>query len=87
MAYEKGERKELGHLQGITRILTHESLLVRIRAWMKASLLTNTGAYRSKVSVQFFTGQTCDYMGGYVQKDKGKPHYMFEMWPPISQSK
>lgn len=87
MAYEKGERKELGHLQGITRILTHESLLVRIRAWMKAALLTNTGAYRSKVSVAFFTGQTWDFMGGYVQKDKGKPHYMFEMWPPLPESK
>jgi len=26
MSYEKGERKEKGHLKGITRIFTHESL-------------------------------------------------------------
>ena len=31
MSYERGNRKELGHLQGIARLKTHEQLLDKIR--------------------------------------------------------
>ena len=77
MPYERGERKELGHIQGISRALTHEGLKERIRRWMRMALLLASGIYRAKIGFAFFTGQTWAFMGGYVQKDKGKPHYRF----------
>ena len=85
MGYEKGERKEKGHLQGITRIYTHESLKDKIRAWMRKCLMLNTGMHRCKVGFSFFTGQEWEYMCGYVQKDMGKPHYLFACYPPIEE--
>jgi hypothetical protein len=85
MAYERGERKELGHLQGISRCLTHEGLKERIRRWMRLALLLASGMYRAKIGFAFFTGQTWEFMGGYVQKDKGKPHYRFFAHPPIDE--
>ena len=42
MSYERGERKEYGHLQGTTRIMTYVSLKDRIRKWMRAALLLGT---------------------------------------------
>ena len=83
MSYERGERKEYGHLQGITRIMTHVSLKERIRKWMRAALLLGTSQYRVKVGLTFFTGQEWTYMGGYIQKDSGKPHYRFFAYPPM----
>ena len=68
VSYEKGEKKEKGHLQGITRIFTHESLKDKTRAWMRACLMLNTGMHRCKVGCAFFTGQEWEYMCGYVQK-------------------
>ena len=85
MSYEKGERKEKGHLQGVTRIFTHESLKDKIRAWVRACLMLNTGRHRCKVGCAFFTGQEWEYMCGYVQKDMGKPHYLFAWYPPIEE--
>ena len=85
MAYERGERKELGHVQGISRCLTHEGLKERIRCWMRLALLLASGMYRAKIGFAFFTGQTWEFMGGYVQKDKGKPHYRFFAYPPIDE--
>ena len=82
MGYEKGERKEKGHLQGITRIYTHESLKDKIRAWMRKCLMLNTGMHRCKVGFSFFTGQEWEYMCGYVQKDMGK---LFACYPPIEE--
>ena len=43
MAYERGERKELGHLQGIARLLTHEPYKGKLRRWLRAALLLATG--------------------------------------------
>ena len=83
MPYERGERKELGHVQGISRLLTHEGLKERIRRWMRLALLLASGMYRAMIGFAFFTGQTWEFMGGYVQKDKGKPHYRFFACPPI----
>jgi hypothetical protein len=83
MSYGRGERKEYGHLQGITRIMAHVSLKDRIRKWMRASLLLGTSQYRVKVGLTFFTGQDWTYMGGYIQKDSGKPHYRFFAYPPM----
>jgi hypothetical protein len=83
MSYERGERKEYGHLQGVTRIMTHVSLKDRIRKWMCAALLLGTSQYRAKVGLTFFTGQDWTYMGGYIQKDQGKPHYRFFAYPPM----
>ena len=68
MSYERGERKEYGHLQGITRIMTHVSLKDRIRKWMRAALLLGTSQYRVKIGLVFFTGQEWTYMGGYIQE-------------------
>ena len=85
MSYERGERKELGHVQGISRCLTHEGLKERIRRWMRLALLLASGMYRAKIGFAFFTGQTWEFMGGYVQKDKGKPHYRFFAHPPIDE--
>ena len=57
MSYGRGERNEYGHLQGITRIMTHVSLKDRIRKWMRAELLLGTSQYRAKVGFAFFTGR------------------------------
>ena len=84
MSYERGERKENGHIQGIARILTHISLKERIRRWMRASLMVGQGAYRVKIGLVFFTGQDWTHMGGYVQKDHGLPHYLFYCFPQLS---
>ena len=54
VSYERGERKELGHLQGISRLLTHESLKERIRRWMRLALLLASGIYRAKMGFAFF---------------------------------
>ena len=83
MSYERGERKENGHIQGIARILTHISLKERIRRWMRASLMVGQGAYRAKIGLVFFTGQDWTHMGGYVQKDHGLPHYLFYYFPQL----
>ena len=83
MAYERGERKEYGHLQGISRVLTHESMKEKLRRWLRAALLLSSGMYRAKIGLVFFTGQEWDYMGGYVQKDMGKAHYRFLAYPEI----
>ena len=81
MSYERGNRKELGHLQGPK---THEQLLGKIRRWMKVALVLNAGQYKCKIGLAFVTGQTWEFiMGGYVQKDMEKPHYLFFMYPPI----
>ena len=81
MSYEKGERKEKGHLHGITRIFTHESLKDNIRAWMRACLMLNTGMHRCKVGCSFFTGQEWEYMCGYVQKAHKQAALYFCMLP------
>jgi len=83
MSYERGERKEYGHFQGITRIMTHVSLKDRIRKWMRAALLLGTSQYRAKIGLAFFTGQDWTYLGGYIQKDQGKPNYRFFAYPPM----
>ena len=85
MSYERGNRKELGHLQGIARLKTHEQLLDKIRRWMKVALLLTAGQFKCKIGLSFFTGQTWEFMGGYVQKDMGKPHYLFFAYPPIDE--
>jgi hypothetical protein len=85
MAYERGERKELGHLQGIARLLTHESFKDKLRRWLRAALLLSTGMYRAKIGLVFFTGQEWEHMGGYVQKDSGKAHYRFYAYPDMSE--
>ena len=85
MSYERGNRKELGHLQGISRLKTHEQLLDKIRRWMKVALLLTAGQFKCKIGLSFFTGQTWEFMGGYVQKDMGKPHYLFYAYPPIDE--
>ena len=83
MAYERGNRKELGHLQGVARLKTHEQLLDKIRRWMQVALLLAAGQFKCKIGLAFFTGRTWEFMGGYVQKDMGKPHCLFFMYPPI----
>jgi len=85
MPYERGERKELGHVQGTSRALAHEGLKERIRRWMRLALLLASGMYRAKIGFAFFTGQTWEFMGGYVQKDKGKPHCRFFAYLPIDE--
>ena len=85
MGYEKGERKEKGHLQGTTRIFTHENLKDTFRAWMRACLMLNTRMHRCKVGCAFFTGQEWEYMCGYAQKDMGKPHDLCACWPDIEE--
>ena len=87
MSYERGERKELGHLQGISRVLTHESQKERIRRWIRAALMISSGQYRCKIGINFFTNQEWDFMGGYVQKDMGKAHYLFFAYPTLPESK
>jgi len=82
-SYERGERKEYGHLQGTTLIMTHISLKDRIRKWMRSVLLLGTSQYRAKVGLAFFAGQDWTYMGGYIQKDQGKPHYRLFCYPPM----
>ena len=57
MSYERDERKELGHLQGIVRLLMHESYKEKLRRWLRAALLLSTGMYRAKSGLVFFTGQ------------------------------
>jgi hypothetical protein len=86
-SYERGERKELGHLQGISRVLTHEGMKERIRRWMRAALMISSGQYRCKIGINFFTNQEWDFMGGYVQKDMGKAHYLFFAYPTLPESK
>ena len=83
VSYERSERKEYGHLQGTTRVLTHISLKERIRKWMRSALLVGTSQYRVNVGFTCFTGQDWTYMGGYVQKDAGKPHYRMFPYPPM----
>ena len=79
---EKGERPLARHH---TNLHTHERLKDKIRARMRACLMLNTGMHRCKVGCAFFTGQEWEYMCGYVQKDMGKPHYLFERYPPIEE--
>ena len=86
MGYERGERKELGHLQGISRVLTHEGQKERIRRWMRAALMISSGQYRCKIGIIFFTNQEWGFMGGYVQKDMGKAHYLFFAYPALPES-
>ena len=81
MAYERGKRKELGHLQGIARLLTHKSCTEKLRKWVRAALLLATGMCRAKMDLVFFTGHEWEHMGGYVQKDSGKAHYRFFAYP------
>ena len=69
----------------ILPVLAKTSLKDKIRAWMRASLMLNTGMHRFKVGCAFFTGQEWEYMCGYVQKDMGKPHYLFACYPPIEE--
>ena len=57
MGYERGERKELGHIQGISRALTHEGLKERIRRWMRLALLLASGMYRAKIGFVFVFSQ------------------------------
>ena len=59
----------------------HVSLKDRTRKWMRAVLLLGTSQYRAKVGLTFFTAQDWTYMGGYIQKDQGKPHYRFFAYP------
>jgi hypothetical protein len=54
MAYERGERKELGHLQGIARLLTHESYKEKLCRWLRAALLLSTGMCRAKIGLVCF---------------------------------
>ena len=56
MTYERDERKELGHIQSISRCLTHEGLKERIRRWVRLALLLASGMYRAKIGLAFFTG-------------------------------
>jgi hypothetical protein len=42
VAYERGERKELRHLQGIARLLSHEFHKEKLRRWLRATLLRAT---------------------------------------------
>ena len=59
LSYERGERKELGHIQGTSRCLAHEGRKERIRRrWMRLALLLASGMYRAKIGFTFFTGQT-----------------------------
>ena len=83
MSYERGEQKEYGHLQGITRVMPHVSLKDRIRKWMRAALLLGTSQCRVKIGLAFFTGQDWTYMGGYIQKDQGTPHHRLFAYPPM----
>ena len=85
MAYERGERKQLGHLQGIERLLAHESHKEKLRRWLRAALLLSTDMYRAESGLVFFTGQEWEHMGGYVQKDSGKAHYRFFAYPGMSE--
>ena len=64
MAYERGNRKELGHPQGIARLKTHEQLLDKIRRWVKVALLLTAGQFKCKIGLSLFTGQTWEFMGG-----------------------
>ena len=84
MSLERGDRKNLLHNQGITRLLSHDSLTERVRAWMRAALLLGTNApYKCKIMIKPFTNQEWGYMGGYVQKDMGKPHFHLFVYPTI----
>ena len=48
-------------------------------------MLLTAGQFKCKIGLSFFTGQTWEFMGGYVQKDMGKPHYLFFAYPPIDE--
>jgi len=39
--------------------------------------------FLQRLNIAFFTGQDWTYMGGYIQKDQGKPHYRFFCYPPM----
>jgi len=84
LSLERGDRKNLLHIQGITRLLSHDSLTERVRNWMRAALLLGPNApYKCKIMIKPFTNQEWGYMGGYVQKDMGKPHYRLFHYPTI----
>ena len=57
MAYERGERQELGHLQSIAHLLAHGPYKEKLRRWLRAALLLSTDMFRAKVGLVFFTGQ------------------------------
>ena len=84
ISLERGDRKNLLHIQGITRLLSHDSLTERVRNWMRAALLLGPNApYKCKIMIKPFTNQEWGYMGGYVQKDMGKPHYRLFHYPTV----
>ena len=84
LSLERGDRKNLLHIQGITRLLSHGSLTERVRNWMRAALLLDTNApYKCTIMIKSFTNQEWGYMGGYVQKDMGKPHCRLFVYPTI----
>ena len=84
MSYERGERKELGHLprasRGCLRTKASRSASGAGCVWLCCSRLVCTAR---KSALFFFTGQTWEFMGGCVQKNMGKPHYRFFACPPI----
>ena len=47
MSLERGDRKNLLYIQGISRLLSHDLLTERVRAWMRAALLLGTDARTS----------------------------------------
>ena len=85
MAYERGERQELGHLQSIAHLLAHGPYKEKLRRWLRAALLLSTDMFRAKIGLVFFTGQEWEHMGGYVQKDPGKAHYRYFAYPEMPE--
>ena len=78
MSIERGDRKQLQHIQGVSRFITSETHKDQFRAFMKRHLGILTGGnIRCKIGINYFSGQTWENMLGYVQKDDGKPHYRF----------
>ena len=78
MSIERGDRKQLQHIQGVSRFITSEAYKDQFRAFMKRHLGILTGGnIRCKIGINYFSGQTWENMLGYVQKDEGKPHYRF----------
>ena len=77
MSKERGDRRRLLHYQIVLRIITLEIHKESLRKFIKSKLnILPGGNVRCKIGITFFKdGQTWPYMLGYVQKDRGQPHY------------
>lgn len=76
MSMERGDRRKLLHIQGVSRFITSETYKEQFKNFIRRHLGILTGGnIRCKIGIRYFSGQSWEYMLGYVQKDEGQPHY------------